>query len=213
MEISAAIAVNNYGTRHWSSNLTLARKLLAALGMAAIVGLAAQVRIYTPFSPVPITGQTLGVLLAGAVMGRGWGGISLSIYVLAGLAGIPWFVPDAGMPIFSAGGIGHLLGPTGGYLIGFILAAFFVGSCFEQAQASRLINRLAIMLFASLVVIYLPGLVWLGVWLNTFGGTHAGVPEVVAMGAVPFVLGDVLKSVIAAFVAARTVAANQVSKY
>ena len=127
MEIVAAINRTKYGVFRWRYELSVPKKLILAFGMACLVGLLAQVRFYIPSSPVPITGQTFAVLLAGVVMGRRWGGISLVIYAILGVAGVPWFTPQAGMPIFSAGGISHFAGPTGGYIIGFMLAALFLG--------------------------------------------------------------------------------------
>ena len=195
MQSTAVLANNRDITRFGAFGNSVAGKIIAALGIAAMIGLAAQIRVYTPWSPVPITGQTLAVLQAGVLMGRKWGGISLSVYVLLGLAGVPWFSPQAGMPPFTAGGISHLLGPTGGYLIGFILAAMFTGHFFKRRTLSDgIFKRLALMLFASLIVIYVPGLVWLGVWLNTIGETPADIAAVVAVGALPFVVGDIIKA-------------------
>ncbi|MFC2026934.1 biotin transporter BioY, partial [Chloroflexota bacterium] len=154
------------------------------------------------WTPVPITGQTFAALMAGVVMGRRWGGVSLAIYALLGIAGIPWFAPQAGMPLFSAGGISHLAGPTGGYIVGMILAALFLGYFTDKyVKARRFFSMLGLMLFASLVIIYLPGLIWLGVWLNLVSGTPEAVSAVIAMGAVPFIVGDILKSVLAAVTA------------
>ncbi len=183
-----------------SYSKTIARKLLMALCMAAVIGLAAQVRIYTPWSPVPVTGQTFAVLLAGAVMGRTWGGITLVIYIFLGLCGVPWFVPQTGMAPFTTGGISHLLGPTGGYLAGFVAAAMFIGHFRENRASDSLLKSLALMLFASLVIIYLPGLIWLGIWLNATSVAPVSWLSVVAMGALPFVAGDIVKAGLAALV-------------
>jgi len=88
--------------------------------MACVTGLLAQIKISLPWTPVPITGQTFAVLLTGVLLGRWWGGISQVIYVVMGVVGIPWF---AGL----SGGYSALIGPSGGYIIGFILAALFLG--------------------------------------------------------------------------------------
>ena len=126
MAIAATLNQTKYNVFRWRYELSIPKKLAMALGMAVLTGLLAQARIQLPWSPVPITGQTFAVLLAGVLLGRRWGGISLAAYVGIGAAGVPWFAPQAGMPIFSAGGIGILTGATGGYLIGFILAALFI---------------------------------------------------------------------------------------
>jgi biotin transport system substrate-specific component len=202
MQIVAAIERKRYDFFRWRYGLAIPKKLVLTLGIACLVGLLAQVRVYTPWTPVPITGQTFAVLLAGVVMGRSWGGISVAIYAVLGIAGVPWFAPQAGMPAFSAGGISHLAGPTGGYIIGMILAALFLGYFADKyVKARRFLSMLGMMLFASLVIIYLPGLIWLGVWLNLVSGTPASVSAVIAMGAVPFILGDILKSILVAVTA------------
>ena len=126
MEIVTTINRTKNDVFRWRYELSIPKKLVMALGMAGVIGLLAQAKFPLPWSPVPITGQTFAVLLAGVLLGRRWGGISLAAYVVIGTAGVPWFAPQAGMPIFSAGGIGILTGATGGYLIGFILAALFI---------------------------------------------------------------------------------------
>ncbi len=202
MQIVATINRTKYDFFRWRYELAIPKKLLLALGIACLVGLLAQVRIYMPWTPVPITGQTFAALMAGVVMGRNWGGISLAIYALLGIAGVPWFAPQAGMPLFSAGGISHLAGPTGGYIAGMILAALFLGYLTDKyVRARRFSSMLGLMLFASLVIVYLPGLIWLGVWLNLVSGTPTTISAVIAMGATPFIIGDIFKSVLAAVTA------------
>lgn len=205
MQIATAISRTKYDFFHWRYSLAVPKKLLLAFGMACLIGLVAQVRVYTPWTPVPITGQTFAALLAGVVMGRNWGGISVAIYAVLGIAGVPWFTPQTGMTIFSASGIGHFAGPTGGYIVGMVLAALFLGYFTDKyVQARRFFSMLGLMLFSSLLIIYLPGLIWLGVWLNAISGTPTAVTAVIAMGAVPFIAGDIVKSVLAA-VAARAI--------
>ena len=199
MELVATINKTRYDIFRWRYELAIPKKIALALGMACLIGLVAQVRFYIPWSPVPITGQTFAVLLAGVIMGRRWGGISLAIYAILGIAGIPWFAPQAGMAIFSAGGIGHLAGPTGGYIIGFILAALFLGQFTDKyVKARGFFGMLGLMLFANFALIYIPGLIWLGVWLNMVSGMSVTIPAIVAMGAAPFILGDIFKIVAAA---------------
>ena len=111
-----------YNFFKWKYELNVVYKMSLALGFACLIGLCAQLRFYLPNNPaVPITGQTFAVLLAGVILGR-WGVVSLGIYTGIGAAGIPWFAPKVGMPIFSSGGIGVLTGATGGYIIGFMIA-------------------------------------------------------------------------------------------
>ena len=120
MTISARIERTRYTCFHWRFEQSIPMKLLLALGMAAVTGLLAQVRVPLPWTPVPITGQTLAVLLAGVALGKWWGGASMFIYAGLGVAGVPWFQG-------WGGGLSHLAGPTGGYIVGFILAALFLG--------------------------------------------------------------------------------------
>ena len=202
MEIVAAVNRTKYDVFRWRYELTIPKKLVLALGMACLVGLLAQVRLYIPWSPVPITGQTFAALLAGVIMGRRWGGISLAIYAVIGIAGVPWFAPKAGMAIFSAGGISHLAGPTGGYIIGFILAALFLGYFTDKyVKARGFFSMLGLMLFANIALIYIPGLIWLGMWLNLVSDTPTTIAAVISMGVVPFIVGDTFKVVSAAAIA------------
>ncbi|MGA1793585.1 MAG: biotin transporter BioY [Thermoplasmatota archaeon] len=160
-------------------------KIMLALGFAALTGLMAQIRIVLPFSPVPITGQTLAVLLAGVVLGR-WGGVSMTMYVGFGIAGVPWFTN-------WQGGLGSLTGATGGYLLGFIFAASFVGFMTERYVRSRkTLPLLGILLFSNFVLIYLPGLLVLYTWWGEVIGPIT-LMKLLSIGAVPFIVGDLFK--------------------
>jgi biotin transport system substrate-specific component len=176
--------------------MSLTKKTALALGFAILIGLMAQLRFPIPWSPVPITGQTFSVLLAGILLGRWWGGISIALYIGLGAAGLPWFTG-------WSGGISHLAGPTGGYLIGFVLAALFIGSFTSKFLKSRsFLKMLGLMLFANFVLIYVPGLLQLNLWLNLVSGSATSFAQTLAMGLLPFVAGDVVK-VVAAALAAR----------
>ena len=195
MEIAATINQAKYDAFKWRYELSIPKKLVLVLGMACLTGLMAQVRFYLPWSPVPITGQTFAVLLAGVLLGRWWGGTSLAIYAGLGAAGLPWF---AGLN----SGLGYLAGPTGGYIIGFILAALFLGYFTDRYIRSRsFFSMLGLMLFANFVLIYVPGLLQLGLWLNLVQGESATFTTLLGMGAIPFIAGDVTKAVVAATIA------------
>lgn len=179
----------------WRYELSSTQKLALALGMAALTGLLAQVKAPIPWTPVPITGQTFAVLLAGVLLGRWWGGISQVIYVGLGLAGLPWFNG-------WQGGINCLAGPTGGYLIGFILAALLIGYLTDKfVIARRLPILLGLMFLVNFSLIYIPGLLQLGLWLNLVRGQSVSLSQVLAMGFFPFVIGDVIKLILVAMVA------------
>ncbi|GAI99121.1 unnamed protein product [marine sediment metagenome] len=195
MEIAARIDRTKYDVLRWRYELSIPKKLTLALSLACLTGLVAQIRIMLPWSPVPVTGQTLAVLLAGVLLGRWWGGISLAIYAGLGIAGVPWF---AGW----GSGLGYLAGPTGGYVIGFILAALFLGHFTDKYIRSRsFLSMLALMLFANFILIYIPGLFQLGLWLNLVKGEPVTFTTLLSMGALPFIAGDITKAVIAAAIA------------
>jgi len=195
MEIAARIDRTKYDVFRWRYELSIPKKLVLALGMACLTGLVAQAKLYLPWSPVPVSGQTFAVLLAGVLLGRWWGGISLAIYAGLGAAGVPWFVG-------WGSGLGYLAGPTGGYIIGFILAALFLGHFTDKYIRSRsFLSMLALMLFANFILIYVPGLLQLGLWLNLVKGEPAAFTTLLGLGALPFIAGDITKAVMAAAIA------------
>jgi len=181
---------------NWSRSLSVARKIVLALAMACITGLSAQIRIPLPFTPVPITMQTFFVLLAGILLGRNWGGISQLIYVGTGMLGVQWFTG-------GIGGYGIIFGPTGGYLIGFILAAFFLGYTIDRYVKLRNFSSIfMLMFFSNLFLVYIPGLIQLGVYLHVVKGSFPGFTALFTMGFFPFIPGIFAKTVLAAAVAA-----------
>lgn len=194
MEV-ARINQAKYNVFRWRYELNIPKKLALALGIACLTGLAAQIRIPVPWSPVPVTGQTFAVLLASVVLGRWWGGISLALYAGLGAAGLPWF--NGG-----AGGISILAGPTGGYIIGFILAALFLGHFTDKYIRSRsFFSMLGLMLFANFVLIYIPGLIQLHFWLSLVMGEAVTLSQLLMMGTIPFIAGDITKAMAAAAIA------------
>jgi biotin transport system substrate-specific component len=190
MQLLSAIDKTRFNVFEWRYNLTIPWKLVMAVAMAAMTGLLVQVRIFVEWSPVPVTGQTLAVLLAGVLLGRRWGGASMAIYAVLGVAGVPWF-----------NGWTSGLGATGGYLIGFVLAALFLGYFTDKYVKSRyFISMLGLMIFASLILVYIPGVIWLGIWLKAVSGVSVDVISLITMGVVPFIIGDIVKSVAAALI-------------
>jgi len=163
------------------SNIALA-SLLAALTAAF-----AYVSIPIPGLPAPVSFQVFGVYFAGLLLGPRWGGFSIGVYLLAGIAGAP---------VFSAGasGLGYVLGPTGGYLVGFLLAAVVIGAIAHRGLDPKPLSEVPITLqvgalAAGLVVIYAVGVPWLV--------AVAGLPpaEAATVGALIFVPGDIIKIV------------------
>jgi biotin transport system substrate-specific component len=141
---------------------SLGRDLSLVLAGSLFVALLAQVAIPLPFTPVPITGQTLGVLLVGAALGSRLGFMALLAYLLEGAMGLPVF---AG----GTGGLAKILGPTGGFLLAFPLAAGLVGLLVERLGLDRsFLGTLLAMLLGN-ALIYLLGLPWLWAWLMGAG--------------------------------------------
>lgn len=176
-----------YNFFKWRYEQSTINKIVMALGMAILTGIMAQIVIPLPWTPVPVTAQTFAVLFAGILLGRYWGGLSQAIYVVIGITGVPWF---AGM----TGGYGAFLGTTGGYLVGFILAALFLGYFTDKYVRSRsFISMLGLMSIANFGLIYIPGLIGLGVWMYLIQGSIPDLMSLLAMGAIPFLIGDTIK--------------------
>lgn len=144
----------------------------------------AQVRLPLPFTPVPLTGQTFAVLLVGAALGSQRGLASMALYLLLGGLGLPFF---AG----GQSGLAYLAGPTLGYLLGFIAAAWLTGRLAESGLERSLRTSLLPFL-AGTLVIYACGAGWLALSL--------GVQKALLLGVAPFVVGDLLKIALAGFV-------------
>jgi biotin transport system substrate-specific component len=123
------------------------------MGASWIVAISSQITIILPFSPVPITGQTLAVLLAGLILGKKLGTASIAAYLAQGAAGLPFF---AG----GKSGLATLLGPTGGYLFGFLAAAYIVGMLSELRFKRSLFQAFSAIVIGNMII-YVFGLVWL----------------------------------------------------
>lgn len=179
-----------YNFYKWRYELELIHKISLAFLFACMTGLLAQLRFFLPGSPVPVTGQVFGVFLVGILLGK-WGGVSQVMYAGFGAAGIPWF---AGLN----GGFAYLFGPTGGYIVGFILAAFFIGYLTDKYIRSRsFFSMFTLMIFTTFVLIYTPGLIWL--YFST--GVSLSVYELLIIGMIPYIAADLIKAVIAASIA------------
>lgn len=173
--------VDRVVTRTWLSDIAL------VVAGTALVAVLAQVAI--PLWPVPVTGQTLAVLLVGASLGAARGAASLSLYaVLGGL----------GLPIYSdaSGGWSVLLGPTGGYIIGFIVSAALVGWAAERSWDRGWYKPIITFVGGSLVVFAI-GLPWLAVSLGQLGLAN-DLQSVLVAGFYPFIVGGLVKAAIAA---------------
>ncbi len=163
-----------------------ATKLLMSLMMACITGIMAQIIIPLPWTPVPITAQTFAVLCSGLFLGKKYGCLSQILYIVLGIAFIPWF---GGM----TGGIEVFLGSTVGFFIGFVIASYFIGYITERYASARNFKKMAITIgIANFALIYIPGLAGLALFLG-MQGTPIGIIDLLMMGLVPFIAGDILK--------------------
>ncbi len=169
-------------TRTFPRTDTRLRDLMLVVSGALFVALLAQVKILLPFTPVPLTGQTFAVLLVGATLGSKRGAASMVFYTALGAFGLPVF---AG----GASGMAYLSGATLGYLVGFVAAAYLIGMLAERGLERNLRTSLLPFL-AGTLVIYFFGAGWLAVLF--------GVEKALALGVVPFLVGDVIKMVLAA---------------
>jgi biotin transport system substrate-specific component len=156
--------------------------------LLTIVG--AQVSIPLPFTPVPLTLQPMIVLLGAAALGSRLGAYAQVLYLALGIAGMPVFAASPALPQ----GIARLLGPTGGYLMSYPLAAFVAGFLAEHGFDRRYITSVAAM-SCGLAIIFYFGVLWLA-----FGVPHAGLSAAVASGLAPFLLADIVKVFLAATV-------------
>ena len=162
-------------------------RALAVVGGALVVAAAAQVAIPLPGTPVPMTLQPMAVLLVGGLLGAPLGALSMILYLAMGAAGLPVFTPT--VPLL---GIARLLGPTGGYLLAYPIAAYAVGALVpprrnaERGSGGEDWARVALGVLAGLVLIHLGGLAQLAI-------LSGNLSAAARFGTVPFLLGDLLK--------------------
>ncbi|HQV94194.1 MAG TPA: biotin transporter BioY [Anaerolineales bacterium] len=169
-------------TRYFPNISSRIRDILLIVAGSLLVAALAQIEIPLPFTPVPITGQTFGVLLIGAALGSKRGAAALILYILEGGLGLPFF---AG----GSRGLGILTGATAGYLAGFVVAAYVVGLLAERGL-ERSVRTSIIPFIVGTVIIYLFGVAWLGIFLKSFS-------KAVEFGLVPFLFGDAIKLILA----------------
>ncbi len=165
---------------------SISSSVALVVGGAALTALAAQISI--PMWPVPMTAQTLAVLLVGTVLGPVRGLASMALYVAAGIVGLPIFT-------HGATGLVYFAGPTGGYLIGFVGAAFLTGYLANRSWDRKIIRTIVSFLAGS-AVIYTFGLTWLSFSLGQLGYPN-DLSATLAAGFLPFVIGDIVKAVAA----------------
>jgi len=162
-------------TREWIPSRLY--NILIVLSASLLIAVSAQFAFQLPFSPVPITAQTAAVFLIAALLGKKRGAAAVSLYLIEGALGLP---------VFAGGksGLSALVGPTGGYLIGFLAAAYLVGAVVERGWDRTVVSSLLALALGNGAV-YLCGLTWLGLALGT--------QEALTLGLYPFLPGDLIK--------------------
>jgi biotin transport system substrate-specific component len=156
------------------------RDIALVAGGAVLTGLAAQISVPVPGSPVPVTGQTFAALLVGTALGAGRGFLSLALYALAGVAGVPWF----------AGGGSGAGAASFGYVLGMLLASTLVGALARRG-ADRTVLRTAGAMLLGEAVVYAVGVPYLAL------ATGMSANAAIAAGLTPFLIGDALKAALA----------------
>jgi biotin transport system substrate-specific component len=165
----------------WLQKRNLTEQITILVGANILLIACAQIRIPLWYTPIPITGQTFGVLLTGALWGGRYGALVVGMYLFEGMAG---------MPVFAGGrDVQRIVGPTGGFLISFIPAAFIAGYLLERMRRLSF-YKVFLALLAANVVIYAIGLPWLAIYV--------GWNNTLAMGLLPFIPGDLIKTALAA---------------
>jgi biotin transport system substrate-specific component len=162
-------------------NAGVGREAALILGGSLFIALAAQLQVLLPFSPVPVTGQTFAVLLLAAIYGSKRGPAAVMTYLILGFSGLP---------VFAGGAFGaaRLLGPTAGYLVGFLGAAFIVGNLSERGWDRRPWSTAAAMIIGNLLI-YIVGAAWLSAFVSWESALRVGV--------FPFLAGDAIKIALA----------------
>jgi biotin transport system substrate-specific component len=159
---------------------SLLAEVALVVGAAALVGALAQISIHLSFTPVPITGQTLGVMLAGTALGWRRAGLAMALYMVAGVIGVPWF----------AGHASGYVGASFGYLVGFVIAGSALGWVAGRG-GDRTITRALVAMAVGDAIIFLIGVPWLAF------SAHLGPSAAIADGFTPFIWGELIKSGIA----------------
>jgi biotin transport system substrate-specific component len=161
------------------NQLTLTRQIALAVAGSLLIALASKIQV--PFYPVPMTLQTLMILTIGTAYGWRLGTATLVLYLLEGAIGLPVFAgtPEKGI------GLAYMLGGTGGYLIGYVLAAACCGWLAERGWDRNVMTSAGAMLIGN-ILIYIPGLLWLG-------ALYGWDKPIIEWGLTPFVLGDLTK--------------------
>ncbi|MDR1685232.1 MAG: biotin transporter BioY [Desulfovibrio sp.] len=170
--------------------LTPLGRLCLMFAAAAGIGLCSRITVPLPFTPVPLSLQTFGVAVAAVSMGRGWGAASAAVYVACVALGVPWTVSGAAGPAVFAG-------PTGGYLLGFVLAGAALNFFTADPARRGLFSLWAAVLVCDVVFVLTPGTLWMRYLLES-AGQPLSLMEAAGKGFFPFIAADIVKAGLAA---------------
>jgi biotin transport system substrate-specific component len=191
---SSTTLLGTLSSRRASQDTSRGIQIASVLFLTALTAASAQISIPLPFTSVPLTLQPMVVLLGGLALGSRLGAISQVLYLAAGIAGLPVFAASPLLPQ----GVLRLLGPTGGYLMSYPLAAFVTGYLAERGFDRRYLTSV-VALLAGLAIVYTCGVTWLGLFARTADGSAApGIAAAFVAGIVPFVVPDLIKLLAAA---------------
>jgi biotin transport system substrate-specific component len=189
--VSCATLVDRLAERRGACSGAI--RMAAMVFITALTAAAAQISVPLPFTEVPFTFQPMVVLLGGLALGSRLALGSQVLYLIAGIAGLPVFASSATLPP----GALRLLGPTGGYLMSYPVAAFLAGYLADRGFDRRYLTSVLAML-AGLLVIYACGAVWLGFFARGAQGVPMGLQAALVAGVYPFIVADLLKLLAAA---------------
>ncbi|RKY30234.1 MAG: biotin transporter BioY [Candidatus Omnitrophota bacterium] len=162
--------------------LSIAWKLSLSILFSILTGISAQIYIKLPYTPVPVTGQVFVVLLSGILLGKNFGCLSQAFYMTGGVLGIRWFY---------AGSYG-IFKPTFGYIIGFVIASYFIGKSIENRK--KTLTGIIFIMLSGIFIIYLSGMLWLSIYLKI------SLLKSFYLGVLPFIPYDIIKAVVAGII-------------
>jgi biotin transport system substrate-specific component len=192
--VSVTTLVHALGERTDSRHADIGIKAGAVLFMTTLTAAAAQLSFSIPLTTIPFTMQPMVVLMAGLALGPRLGFTSQMLYLAAGIAGLPVFAVSATLPM----GMARLLGPSGGYLMAYPVAAFVTGWLATRGFDRRYLTSIAAMV-VGLIVIYACGVAWLALFARAAGqSAPVGIQAALVSGLYPFVVADLLKILLAA---------------
>jgi biotin transport system substrate-specific component len=175
----------------WRISASPYKMIFASALFACATGILAGISIHLPFTPVPLTGQTLAVLAGGILLGR-WGALSQFIYIALGICGVSWFADSLSGAV--------LFGPTMGYLAAFVAVPYLMGAMLDHKPGSTFsLRRILVVFFADLMILF-SGTAYLALWIFVVKDQVPSLTDALLMGFLPFLPGEIVKIAMAFFI-------------